>query len=115
MMDSFEQELEHDIIQVMIHDVCPENIFEQACWTTLIACGPPPPSPNDPGMSWVKLGANALNERNDWLAQAEHIVTRRYNINAIMFGDFIVAFTTWWKIQQTEEELDETRQPTKAT
>ena len=79
------------------------DIFDEACLTTVVTIGPPPPTPN-----WhVGLTIHtykAIQVRSAWCDEVERLVTRRYGMSLENVGAFILALDAWWLIKKEEME-----------
>ena len=85
------------------------SLFDEACLTTVVTCGPPPPVPdlfnNQPFVANLPRSyIEAKRVRHAWIDAVEALVRGRYGVPEGRVGDFIVAFETWWSLQQKDAD-----------
>lgn len=98
----------------MAHGVLPmaeaKDLFEDACLTTVVTCGPPPPTPQSVwhGHSFNPTTQNRNREawyrRQVWVTEVENLLTERYDVPLANVGDFVIAFEMWCVLQKEDIE-----------
>ena len=90
--------MSHTYRQEEYHD-CMTPEMEQAFVTTLVICGPPPPT-----HGWnpaIERNAQALANRNQWLSNMTHVWDKRFEQGiGEDVGQFIELYEIWWDVMR---------------
>ena len=98
--------LDRDQYTKELYNTLMDPEFENKCMTTVIICGPPPPTPrrlpatDGPNM----LGIDGLKVREAWCEEVSQLCMDRFNITYGNIGDFITVLDIWWSNEQKEAD-----------